>query len=202
VGFLNFGNKFHVEETGVIARVNPNFLEGFGVDSIGKRYPDLTVFGTELARHWNPKFSVFDFNPGYNQKEVTVFREITREFNFLLEASRLDGINQAVEAPKSSIDYLKGLLGYIGVQPLIVLVPLAVVIVRFVVKVFPLLKVILPNRVKSHVLEVLTQSAKFPQGVKFPRVESAYLVFLSQVHSFLARTTIILARSVLNVKPS
>jgi hypothetical protein len=124
-----------------------------------------------------------------------------REFNLLLVATLFYGVYQPVETPKGSIDYFKGLLSYIGVQPLIVFVFLAVVIVGLVTKMFVLLKIILSDRVKPHVVEVFTQSAEFSQGVKLFCSESAYLILLSQVHSSFARTTVILAKLRQNVKP-
>jgi len=200
-GSLDRGDKLHLEKTGPIAWVNSDLFKGIGSDPVWERYPDFTVFFPKLVRHRNSKFAALDLDSRHNQDEITVFPKVVREFNLLLVATLFYGVYQAVETPKGSIDYFKGLLSYIGVQPLIVLVFLAVVIVGLVTKMFVLLKIILSDRVKPHVVEVFTQSAEFSQCVKLFCSESAYLILLSQVHSSFARTTVILAKLRQNVKP-
>lgn len=131
-----------------------------------------------------PNFPFGILNPRLSQDEIAVFREIVRELKLKPKLRFFYGIYQTLETPKSTINhFFKGLWPYIGVQPLIVLVPFTMATVRFAAKKFSLLKVIPPNGVKFDMTKVFTQSAESPQGVKLAGFKSSCLVSLSQVNS-------------------
>jgi hypothetical protein len=88
-----------------------------------------------------------------------------------------DCVYQVVETPQSSIEYFQGLLGYISIQPLIVLISLAVVIVTLVANLFARLEAIVSDCIKPYTVKVLTQPTEFSQGVTLFGGKSGYLIF-------------------------
>ncbi|NEQ21032.1 MAG: hypothetical protein F6K28_17755 [Microcoleus sp. SIO2G3] len=68
-------------------------------------------------------------------------------------------------------------------------------VVRLVAQVFTFLKEVLAYCVKPYIVEVLAQSAQFPQSQKLGLIQFSDLALLGQVHNHRLATAVIIQRN-------